>query len=55
MLELCQVKVFILRPAVLSLAEFGEQLKLLLALVARLEHGQIFQGLYRKEVVSLRS
>ena len=50
MLELCQIEVFILWPAVLSLAEFGEQLKVLLALVARLEHGQIFQGLYRNEV-----
>ena len=40
---------FVLRPAILSLAELGEQLKVLLALVTRLEDGQIFQGLYRKE------
>ena len=50
MLELCQVEVLVLWPAFLSLAEFDEQLKVLLALVARLEHRQIFQGLYRKEV-----
>ena len=55
MLELRQVEVLVLRPAVLSLAELGEQLKVLLALVARLEHGQIFQGLYRKEIGSLRN
>ena len=54
MLELGQVEMLVLGAAVLRLAEPGEQLKVPLALVARLQDGQVFQSLYSGIVTKSR-
>ena len=54
MLELGQVEMLVLGAAVLRLAEPGEQLKVPLALVARLQDGQVFQRLYSGIVTKSR-